>query len=133
MSTEQGKDMVLFLDTVGRTIIAHRDHETDTELVVKNPAIVNVAPQQGTDPATGQPIHRMALQLFPVVFREFLADKEEPLVFAYNKKNITMPVNDVAFDFKIIIQYEQLFSNVPQVAPQQASQPAQDNTIKLFD
>lgn len=133
------KNMTMLLDAIGRTIIGERKYETDEVIGVKNPAIVNVVPQQGTDPSTGEQVNRMALQLFPLVFKEFLADKEEPLVFEFNKNNVTLPQKDVTFDFKMVLQYEQLFANAPQQA-QQAQQPTagsqekqEDNTIKLFD
>ena len=139
MSDEKGKDLVVFLDTIGRTIIGERTSETEEHVSVKNPAVVNIVPQQAQDPNTGQTVQRMALQLFPVFFKEFLADKEEDVVFAYNKKNISLSESDIVLDFKVNIQYEQMFANVGMVAPSPAPAPAsapeetEDNVIKLFD
>ncbi len=142
------KDLVVFLDTIGRTIIAERTGETEAELNVENPAVVNIVPQQAVDPATGQPTQRMALQLFPLFFREFLAAKDEPVRFTYKKDNITMSDGDIRLDFKVGIQYEQLFAVVGEInetpetpAPAPATDKAVatqettngDNVIQLFE
>ena len=142
--TEKKKDLVVFLDTVGRTIIAERLEEDDVTIRVQNPALVNIVPQQGQDPASGQPVQRMALQLFPLFFREFLAAKDEPVKFTYNKANVTMSDGDIALDFKVGIQYEQLFAAVGEITqaqppvqaqPEAATQPEEktNNVIQLFD
>lgn len=149
MTEEKTKNLVVFLDTIGRTIIAERIDENDISLRVQNPAVVNIVPQQVADPNTGQQMQRMALQLFPLFFREFLAAKDEPVKFTYNKNNITMSDGDIALDFKVGIQYEQLFSSVgelnvapgpvapvapsPQAPVVNASENKDDNVIKLFD
>ena len=49
------KDLVVFLDMVGRTIIAKKVEETDSTLKVENPAVVNIVPQHVMDPNTGKP------------------------------------------------------------------------------
>jgi hypothetical protein len=122
---EPRKDLVVFLDTIGRTIIAKRVGETNSTISVENPAVVNILPQQVPDPNTGQMMQRMALQLFPLFFREFLAAKEEPVCFKYNKANITMSEGDIALDFKVGIQYEQLFASVGDVSVQSSPPPSQ--------
>lgn len=132
---ETGKNIVVFLDMLGRTIIGMRVEETDNVLKVKNPAVVNVIPQQVADPK-GNMIQRMALQLFPLFFREFLASSEEPVVFCYKKNNITLPETDIALNFKVCIQYEQLFNvigNIEISKPVQPQVPDQGTKIKLFD
>jgi hypothetical protein len=135
--SEEKKDLVVFLDAIGRTIIGERYEETESALKVQNLAVVNVVPQQVNDPNTGQQTQRMALQLFPVFFREFLADKDQAVKFVFSKNNITMSDGDIILDYKVAIQYEQLFYPQPQVQetqPQvQPSSPADDNVIKLFD
>ena len=65
-------ELVTFLDGVGRTIIGEKAKVDDTYIYVKNPAVVNVVQQQ--DPNTSAV--RMHLQLFPLFFKEFLADKD---------------------------------------------------------
>ena len=145
------KELVVFLDTIGRTIIAKKHEENDDKLIVENPAVVNIIPQQVQDPNTGQPVQRMALQLFPLFFREFLAEKDQPVKFAYNKSTIAMSHGDnIALDYKVGIQYEQLFTSVGEVSvtptentvgetkikTPNVEAPAtenKDNVIKLFD
>lgn len=134
------KDLVVFLDTIGRTIIGERTTENETDITVSNPAVVNIVPQQAVDPNTGQQTQRMALQLFPLFFREFLAEKDKAVAFTYKKGNITMSDGDITLDFKVGIQYEQLFAVVGEInaaptaptAPAPTA-PADDNTIQLFD
>jgi hypothetical protein len=148
---EKTKDLVVFLDGIGRTIIAERNSEDDDNLRVSNPAVINIVPQQTVDPNTGEPVQRMALQLFPLFFREFLAAKDESVKFIFKKNNITLSDGDIALDFKVGVQYEQLFSAVGEINPAQAARPVQgpvqgpapapkptgatkdDNVIKLFD
>lgn len=130
------RDLVLFFDLIGRTIIGEKTGEDTETLFVKNPVVVNIVPQQFQDPATGQQVSRMALQLLPLFFREFLAAPEEGVEFSYNKKNITLTKNPTVFDFKVDIQYEQITSggHRPAQAPAAPVQPsAPDKKIKLFD
>jgi hypothetical protein len=127
----ENKQMITFLDPLCRHIFAEIVEETDVKLVVKNPAVVNYIPQR--DPQTGQP-SGMALNLIPVFFKEFLADKNSGIVFTYNKNNITT-IQTPIFDFKIKAQYEQLFTNVPnQPVIQPTSQTnSPKEVVKLFD
>jgi hypothetical protein len=110
------KKLVTFLDNVSRTVIGKMVSESSDFIEIENPVVVHVVPQQ--DPQ-GQ--MRMSLQLYPIFFREFLADKDGAVTWKYNKNTITLPSTDVTFDFKLHAQYEQLFAPVPQQAvPQQA-------------
>src|SRR5207302_1974001 len=88
--------LITFLDAVGRTIFAERVDEktTDDWLYVKNPIVVHAQPH----PQSGQ----MELQLFPIFFKEFLADKDEDTVWRYNRRNITES-DDTVFDFKLTL------------------------------
>jgi len=116
--------LVVFLDAIGRTIIAVREDETDEILKAKNPAVVNIVQQPGDN--------RMALQLFPIFFKEFLAEKEEPVIFNYRKNGITMS-EDMALNFKVGMQYEQLFSKTGEVVtepPATASQPPSPQQVE---
>ena len=119
--------IVTFLDTVGRTIIGEFQSEDEKTIVVKNPAVVNVVPTQ--EPG-GQV--KLALQLFPLFFREFLADKSENTIWRYNKSNITLSENPIIFDFKLTIQYTQLFATGQGPAPIAKTENAL-TPIKLFD
>jgi len=121
--SDQNK-IVVFFDTVGRTILGERiDAETnDKVLAVKNPAVVHIMPNQ----QTGQ----LQLQILPLFFKEFLAEKDAGTLWKYNRANITEAV-DVVFDFKLEAQYRQIFTNIPTPAPQQ--QQGSPEVIKLFD
>lgn len=140
--TEKSKDLIVFLDAIGRTIIAERIDEDDEVLSVQNPAVVNIAPQQAVGP-NGEPVQKMALQLFPLFFREFLAAKNESVKFRYIKNNITMSVGNIALDFKVGIQYEQLFTSIGEIsgpdtgpALKLSPDPAasiDEDVVKLFD
>jgi frataxin-like iron-binding protein CyaY len=124
MSENQNK-IVVFFDTVGRTILGERiDAETnDKVLTVKNPAVVHIMPNQ----QTGQ----LQLQILPLFFKEFLAEKDSGTLWKYNRENITEAV-DVVFDFKLEAQYRQIFATTPTApAPQQPQ--GSPEVVKLFD
>ena len=101
------KKLITFLDSAQRTIIAEEKEVTADALVVLNPVVVNIVPQQ----TTGQ----MALQLLPVFFREFQADKTSSVTFSYNRDLVTIIEVEGGYDFRLDAQYEQIF-NPPQVA-----------------
>jgi hypothetical protein len=127
MSNETPK-LTTFLDSLGRTIIAEAVPEltTGTHLTVKNPVIVHIVPVGNN----GQ----MTVQLLPVFFREFLADKTEDTVWKYNRETITES-ETVVFDFKLTAQYQQMFSKSNLIVPAGAGEvtaPSQD-VVKLFD
>jgi hypothetical protein len=127
MSNETPK-LTTFLDSLGRTIIAEAVPEltTSTHLTVKNPVIVHIVPVGNN----GQ----MTVQLLPVFFREFLADKTEDTVWKYNRETITES-ETVVFDFKLTAQYQQMFSKSNLIVPAGAGEvtaPSQD-VVKLFD
>jgi hypothetical protein len=121
MSETQNK-IVVFFDSVGRTILGERldANTTDKVLSVKNPAVVHIMPNQ----QTGQ----LQLQILPLFFREFLADKTEPTVWNYNRSLIT-EAQDVAFDFKLQAQYQQIFNPSPIITPATAG----GDVVRLFD
>jgi hypothetical protein len=127
--SENKNPFVVFFDSVGRTILGERiDSETTKDtLVIKNPAVVHILPNQ----QTGQ----LQLQILPLFFKEFLADKNEATYWNYNKKQIT-ECKEIAFDFKLQVQYQQLFA--PNTAPVQQQPVTSEGsqapeTIKLFD
>lgn len=131
--------MVVFFDTIGRTIFGEMitEHSTDEVLAVKNPAVVSVT--------QGQNQGQMTLQLFPAFFNEFLGDRSQGIVWKYNRKHITETVDHVTFDFKLYEQYKGLvtpqsnLANVAQPSPQTMGmqQPAApentgDPAVRLF-
>ncbi len=124
MSETENK-IVVFFDQVGRTILGERvESETnDSVLTIKNPAVVHIMPNQ----QTGQ----LQLQILPLFFKEFLADKDSGTIWKYNRKNVTEAV-DVTFDFKLEAQYKQIFSNI--ILPSAPQQPqGAPEVVKLFD
>jgi len=80
---------------------------------------------------------KMALQLFPCFFREFLVDPNEGITVAYKKHNISI-CEDVTFNVQLTSQYENMFkpvTSLPIVTPTTpvAGPDANNNVIKLFD
>lgn len=122
--------LIVFFDTVGRTIIGEIVKETDEKVSIKNPVIVHIVP----NPNTGQ----MALQLFPAFFKEFQADKNEDTVWHYWKSQIVLSDN-IKLDFRLESQYNNMFSNIVMpnnniVTPGQSnSNNAGGEIVKLFD
>jgi hypothetical protein len=112
-------NITTFLDAVGRTVLGEVIEAESNEkvLAVKNPAVVAVSQQQ-----TGG----LQLQILPLFFKEFLADKNEATIWYFNKNTITQS-KVVLFDFKLTAQYQQLFGPAPQ-----PSTPNVD-VVKLFD
>ena len=123
MSNTENK-IVVFFDSVGRTILGEKleDKTTKDVLTIKNPAVVHIMPNQ----QSGQ----LQLQILPLFFKEFLADKDTGTVWNYKQANITEAV-DVTFDFKLEAQYRQIFAAGPAPAPQQPQ--GSPEVIKLFD
>ena len=115
MSNTNNK-LVVFLDTIGRTIIGKVASETETVLSIENPALVAVQPNT----QTGQ----IQLQILPLFFREFQADRSDSTVWHYKKANITL-ADDITFVVQFSAQYDQLFA----VAPASTGEP---EVVKLF-
>jgi hypothetical protein len=109
--------MITIIDQVGRTVIGVPVSETKTHLVIKNPVIVYVNPNQ----ETGQ----IQVQSFPYIFIEFL-DKAHKTQnnWTFNKSNIV--ISDVVLDQAIIDQYNNINTIKPPVPV------AEPEVIKLF-
>jgi hypothetical protein len=111
-------EITLFIDHVGFTIVGEKIKENENSIEVKNPAVLQSAPNQ-----QGQ----LQVQLMPVLFREFLDSsvRNEGVVFTYPKNKIVLSNADL--DTRLKAQYEQMFAPVP-------TQPQGDQeVIKLFD
>lgn len=130
-------NVIVFLDTLGRTLIGKKDEEksTKTHMAVVNPAILNIMPQQ--NPNNPQQTS-MSVQIIPMVFKELQADKSEDTTWMYRKDTITENTG-VTLDFQIQASYANVFNPQPQVAaPQAVAAPAPapaaaGEPIKLFD
>lgn len=112
-------ETTLFIDHVGFTIVGEKVKSNDNFIEVKNPAVLQSAPNQ-----QGQ----LQVQLMPVLFREFLDSsvRNDGVVFSYPKNRIV--ASDAKLDERLKTQYEQMFSAIP------VQQQGSDNeVIKLFD
>jgi len=120
----------VFLDYLGRNIIGELVESDSTHHKVKNPVILHC-------PLAPDNSGRMSIQLLPLFFREFLADKTEDVVFTFLKDKI-IETSIEAIDFRLQAQYSQLFNknnefvSGDQQQPQQPQQSSND-VIKLFD
>lgn len=111
------KQLTVFLDNIGRTIIGKIVDQDDSILSIENPALVHIQ----ANPQTNQ----LQLQILPLFFKEFQADKNSPTLWTFKKGNITTS-GDIPFAPQFIAQYEQMFQP-PQTTPQEAK------VVRLFD
>lgn len=109
--------LTVFLDAIGRTILGSIADETDITLSVENPSLIHVQP----NPATNQ----LQLQIIPLFFKEFLADRNESTIWNYNKATITI-ANDIAFADQFVSQYKQMWAPPPPPS-------GETKVVKLFD
>ena len=127
MTTEntETKNLVVILDTIGRTVLGEATNSDKGTFSIKNPVILHIVPADSNG--------KMSVQLLPLFFREFLADKSGDVVFTYDATRVTKTDID-ALDFRLQAQYAQMFN--PQnsfitEAPENA--PSGDSVVKLFD
>ena len=100
------KNLTIFVDNIGRTVMGELDKETKSEMVVANPAIIHVVPNKPND---------------------------DPAKWTFNKANLTTAAG-ITLDDKIVSQYDGLYSPIvtPDSSPVVA--PAGDSkVVKLFD
>jgi hypothetical protein len=127
---------ILYTDTLGRLLIGKEHSRKESIISIKNPAIIHAIHKEGGG---------LQITVIPIVFREFLADKDEPIIFDYTETSINIAQNPI-LDARIMAQYEQMYAplkdviqipKVPQSNPANAatSNVAQNkpNIIKLFD
>ena len=66
-NSENKPSLIIFLDSIGRLILGEKEESTDDNIFnVKNPVVIMI---------NGDQTGKMSVQLFPLFFREFLADK----------------------------------------------------------
>lgn len=106
--------MITFIDHIGRTLIGNLIEETDTQLVVENPVILNVSVNQQTK--------QLNVNSFPLFFGEFLSKQDPKNIWRFNKSQIV--VGDVTLESTLKQQYNSM------VNPQPVQEP---EVIKLFD
>jgi hypothetical protein len=121
---ETKNKLAVFFDSVGRTVLGEQvqDKTNDKILTIRNPAVVHITP----NPQTGQ----LTLQILPLFFKEFLADKNASTFWEY-KRDLITESQDLVFDFKLQAQYQQLFASAPAPAPTQPQ--SEPEVIRLFD
>ena len=97
-------------------------------MIIKNPMILHV---QTEGP-------KINIQFFPMMFKEFLADKDQATLWEVSLNSIT-PCHDIPLDIRLISQYKQMFSpvkaNFGAGQPAMSPMPSENNpaVIKLFD
>lgn len=120
-------NLIVILDTVGRTILGQQVAKTEDTTSIKNPVILHIVPA-GQD-------GRMQVQLLPLFFKEFLADKTSDVTFTYN--NCQIVTSDIdAIDFRLQGQYTQIFNPANQFVTGSAPTPAnsdESKVVNLFD
>ena len=110
-------NIVVFLDAIQRTIIATRvDNAPAGKFVVTKPVILNVSPT---------PDKKLQVQLYPLFFREFTANRDEFANWTYSESAVV--VTDAALEPNLILQYKQMFATTPSVGSDS------NKVIKLFD
>jgi len=111
---------ITFIDSIGRTILAEEINRTDTSVVVKNPAMINVAQAQN-----GQ----LQVQLIPLFFAEFIdaSTRSDGTTWTYNLNTVTL--GEVSIDARLLEQYTRVFGAAV-LAPQEAGG---ESVVKLFD
>ena len=109
---------IIFLDNIGRTILGVSKKDTSEELIVENPALILIQPNAQSN--------QLQLQIIPLFFKEFQADRQSPTVWHFKKHNITT-TSGLALSPQLIAQYSQLF------AVQEAPPVESPSVVKLFD
>lgn len=115
-------EIILFIDQVGFTVVGEKIEINNKHLKVKNPAVLQAAPNQQ---------NQLQVQLLPVLFKEFLDSsvKENGVTFSYPIDKVVL--SDATLDSRLVTQYNSLL-NPPQAAA--AGQTSNDpEVIKLFD
>ena len=106
--------LVVFLDNIQRTIIATVVSDDKSSITVTKPTILNVAPTQDK---------KLQVQLYPLFFREFTANRDEFPNWTYSKDSIVL--SDAQIEANLITQYTQMF--------QTNTEATNAPVVKLFD
>ena len=112
----------VFVDNVGRTVIAESIIEAgDGNVLVKNPAVINVVPQ-----SQGQ----LQVQVIPLFFGDFLSaeTREKGTTWLYNKAAITI-AQDIELTAQLVEQHTKIFNPSPIIVP---SNTPTAPVVKLF-
>ena len=124
---ENKKDLIVFVDNVGRNIYGELVSQEEKYFWVKNPAIINIVPNA----SNGQ----LQVQVLPYFFGEFLKNKEEPkTVWKFSAKSVVV-ATELDLDEKLTLQYERMFSNTKIITSDKQITPAGSaaKVVKLFE
>ena len=124
---ENKKDLIVFVDNVGRNIYGELVSQEEKYFWVKNPAIINIVPNA----SNGQ----LQVQVLPYFFGEFLKNKEEPkTVWKFSAKSVVI-ATELDLDEKLTLQYERMFSNTKIITSDKQITPAGSaaKVVKLFE
>ena len=95
------EDIVVFVDQLGRTVVAEEVSSDKALLEVKNPSVVHVQPNQ----QTGQ----ISVQLIPYFFKEFAkGENTDKATWLFLKSNVTMS-KGLELDGRLVDQYNNMF------------------------
>jgi len=106
--------IIVFLDNIQRTIVATYVSDDKNSITVTKPAILNVTPSQDK---------KLQVQLYPLMFREFFADRDSFPTWTYSKSQVAL-TQQLNLEANLVAQYVEMFKIVK-------NEPAP--TIKLFD
>ena len=119
-------NLVAIVDSVGRVILGREnaDKSSDSAVVLKNPAVVNIQVNQ----ESGQ----ISVQLIPYIFREFVRQdlREEGVSWTFQRSAITVS-DDLELEPTIVDQYARIFEGA-EPAPV-ASEEGSSEPVELFD
>ena len=124
---ENKKNLIVFVDNVGRNIYGELVSQEEKYFWVKNPAIINIVPNA----SNGQ----LQVQVLPYFFGEFLKNKEEPkTVWKISAKSVVV-ATELDLDEKLLSQYERMFSNAKIITNEKQITPAgaAAKVVKLFE
>lgn len=113
-------DVVILNDNVGRVIIGETVTEDSTNIILRNPAIINVVPNQAAK--------QLQVQFIPYIFTEFLAPGEKNTEWQFNKSTCVL-CKAGKLDDKLIQQYNRVFNPSPIIQSAHPTPPI----VKLFE
>jgi hypothetical protein len=115
------------LRDVSELIVATVVEETETMVVVKNPAFLGISGQNGQININFIPLEMLSLT--PAVnIRNLLANAAEPLLYAFEKKALLQ--YDLKLAQNVVDNYNSLTTARPAVDA--SPKPPTDNIVKLF-
>lgn len=117
-------NMLTFIDQIGRTVIGKLVSEDQNTIVINNPVIVFVNPNQ----ETGQ----IQVQSFPYLFMEFI-DKSSRDKNNWTFYKSSIAISDVILDSLIVNQYNNINSAAVGVPIQSGVSQGEAEVIRLFE